>query len=31
MGINATIALVYIVVTIVSFTVAAMMLKRGSS
>ena len=30
MGIDATIGVVYIVVTIVSFVVAAMMLKKGS-
>ncbi len=30
MGIDATIGLVYIVVTIVSFAVAGMMMKRGS-
>lgn len=29
MGINATIGLIYLVVTIVSFTVAAMMMKKG--
>jgi hypothetical protein len=29
MGINAEIGLVYLVVTIVSFTVAAMMMKKG--
>lgn len=31
MGIDATILVVYIVVTIVSFVVAGMMLKKGSS
>lgn len=31
MGIDATILVVYIVVTIVSFFVASLMLKRGSS